>query len=83
MLVFRQTPIIIRTLKATQNSLMIGIKNLVFGGWRDGSAVKSTDCSSRGPRFNSQHPHGSLQPSIIGSDALFWYLKTATVYSYI
>jgi hypothetical protein len=24
--------------------------------WRIGSAIKSTDCSSRGPRFNSQHP---------------------------
>jgi hypothetical protein len=23
-------------------------------GWRDGSAVKSTDCSSKGPEFNSQ-----------------------------
>ena len=22
-------------------------------GWRDGSAVKSIDCSSRGPEFNS------------------------------
>jgi hypothetical protein len=22
-------------------------------GWRDGSAVKSTDCSSRGPEFKS------------------------------
>jgi hypothetical protein len=40
-------------------------------GWRDGSAVKSTDCSSRGPEFNSQQPHGSLQPSVIRSDALF------------
>jgi hypothetical protein len=28
-------------------------------GWRDGSAVKkSTDCSSRGPEFKSQQPHG-------------------------
>jgi hypothetical protein len=26
------------------------------GGWRDGSAVKSTDCSCRGPEFNSQQP---------------------------
>jgi hypothetical protein len=26
--------------------------------WRDGSAVKSTDCSSEGPEFNSQQPHG-------------------------
>jgi hypothetical protein len=35
-------------------------------GWRDGSAVRSTDCSSRGPEFNSQQPHG-------GSGALFWH----------
>jgi hypothetical protein len=41
-------------------------------GWRDGSAVKITDCSSRGPEFNSQQPHGSSQPSVMGSDALFW-----------
>jgi hypothetical protein len=36
--------------------------------------VKSTDCSSRGPEFNSQHPHGGSQPSVMGSDALFWCL---------
>jgi hypothetical protein len=29
------------------------------GGWRDGSAVKNTGCSSKGPGFNSQHPRGS------------------------
>jgi hypothetical protein len=45
-----------------------------FLGWRDGSAVKSTDRSSRGPEFNSQYPHGGLQPSVMGSDALFWYV---------
>jgi hypothetical protein len=33
---------------------------------------KSTDCSSRGPEFNSQQPHGSSQPPVIGSSALFW-----------
>jgi hypothetical protein len=38
--------------------------------WRDGSAVKNTDCSSRGCEFNSQQPHGGSQPSIMGSDAL-------------
>jgi hypothetical protein len=27
-------------------------------GWRDGSEAKSTDCSSRGPEFNTQQPHG-------------------------
>lgn len=35
-------------------------KNLSMGGWgrwRDGSMVRSTYCSSRGPELNSQHPH--------------------------
>jgi hypothetical protein len=39
-------------------------------GWRDGSAVKSTDCSSEGLEFKSQQPHGGSQPSVMGSDAL-------------
>jgi hypothetical protein len=34
--------------------------------------VKSTDCSSRGPEFNSQQPHGGSQPSVMRSDTLFW-----------
>jgi len=44
-------------------------------GWRDGSVVKSTDCSSRGPEFKSQQPHGGSQPPVMGSDArrqLLW-----------
>ena len=40
-------------------------------GWRHGLVVKSTDCSSRGPEFNSQQLHSGSQPSVIGSDALF------------
>jgi predicted nucleic acid-binding Zn-ribbon protein len=40
-------------------------------GWRDGSEVKSTDCSSEGPEFNSQQPHGGSQPCVMRSDALF------------
>jgi hypothetical protein len=44
----------------------------VVWGWRDDSAVKSTDCYSRGPEFNSQHPHGGSQPSVMGFEALFW-----------
>jgi hypothetical protein len=39
--------------------------------WRDGSVVKSTDCSSKGPEFNSQQPHGGSQPSVMGFDVLF------------
>jgi hypothetical protein len=41
----------------------------LLGGWRDGSVVKST---TRCPEFNFQQPHGGLQPSVTGSDALFW-----------
>jgi hypothetical protein len=40
--------------------------------WSDGSMVKSTDCSSKGPEFNSQQPRGGSQPSVMGSNALFW-----------
>jgi hypothetical protein len=43
------------------------------GEWRDGSVVKSTVCFSRGPEFDSRQPNGGSQPSIMGSDALFWY----------
>jgi hypothetical protein len=47
------------------------VKKCIWG-WRDGSGVKSTDCSSEGPEFKSQQPHGGSQPSIMRSDALFW-----------
>jgi hypothetical protein len=47
-------------------------KKCSIRGWRDGSEDKSTDCSSRGPEFKSQQPHGGSQPSIMKSDVLFW-----------
>jgi hypothetical protein len=43
-----------------------------LGGWRDGSVVKSTDCSSKGREFKSQQPHDGSQPSVMRSDTLFW-----------
>jgi hypothetical protein len=49
----------------------LGIK-IYLGGWRDGSVVKSADCSSKGPEFKYQKPHGGSQPSVTKSDALFW-----------
>jgi hypothetical protein len=42
------------------------------GGLIGGSEVKSTDCSSRGPEFNSQQLHGGFQSSVMGFDAFFW-----------
>jgi hypothetical protein len=55
------------TLKKTKNKKQIL-------GWGDGSAVKSTVCSSKRsiPEFNSQQPRGDSQPSVKGSDGLFW-----------
>jgi hypothetical protein len=38
--------------------------NPEFGGWRDGSVGKSTDCSSKGPEFKSQQQHDDSQPSV-------------------
>ena len=45
--------------------------------WGDGSEVKGTDYSSRGPEFNSQQPHGGS--SAIRSGVLLWpvvYIQT-------
>jgi hypothetical protein len=50
-----------------------GYKNKTQG-WRDASVVKSTDCSPRGPAFNSQQPHGGSHPYVMGSDAFFWHV---------
>lgn len=33
-----------------------------IGGWRDGSAVKGTECSSRGAGFDSQLTQQSITP---------------------
>jgi hypothetical protein len=47
-----------RTARATQRNPVSKNKNnnnnkKEFKGWRDGSVVKGTDCSPRGPKFNS------------------------------
>jgi hypothetical protein len=34
--------------------------------------VRAPDCSSEGPEFKSQQPHGGSQPSVRRSDSLFW-----------
>jgi hypothetical protein len=45
--------------------------------------LRAPNCSSKGPEFKSQQPHGGSQPSVTRSDSLFWCLKTATVYLHI
>ena len=41
--------------------------NFKVQGWRDGSVVKSADCSFEGSEFKSQQ-HGGSQPSVTKSD---------------
>jgi hypothetical protein len=48
------------------------IRDGLGGRWQDGSAGKSTDCSSESPKFKSQQPHGSSQTFVMRSDAFFW-----------
>jgi hypothetical protein len=49
-----------------------GPQKRVLRGWGDGSVGKSTTCSSEGPEFKSQQPHGGSQPPVMRSDSLFW-----------
>jgi hypothetical protein len=42
--------------------------------------VKSTDCSSRGPEFNSQQPHGGSHPSVMGSEPSSGVFEESKVY---
>jgi hypothetical protein len=51
-----------------------GVLESHCGGWRDDSVVKSTNCSSKSPEFKPQQPHGGSQPSVMRSDALFWFI---------
>ena len=52
--------------------------------WKDGSVVKSTDCSSKGHELKSQQPHGGSQPSVMPIWCpLLGCLKIATIYLYI
>jgi hypothetical protein len=46
------------------SALVYTLKNYFCGGGRDGSVVKNTGCSSRVPRFTSQHPHGRSHLSV-------------------
>jgi hypothetical protein len=52
-------------------ALEIGFKSLKTQAGVMAQRLRA-DCSSRRPEFNSQQPHGSSQPSVMGSDAFFW-----------
>jgi hypothetical protein len=45
--------------------------------------VRAPDCSSEGPEFKSQQPHGGSQPSVMRSDFLFWSVGRQLQCTYI
>jgi hypothetical protein len=47
-------------------------ENLSRGAGEMAQWVRAPDCSSEGPEFKSQQPHGGSQASVMRSDALFW-----------
>ena len=51
-----------------------------YVGWRDGSEVKSPDCTPRDPEFNSQQPLGGSQPSVNMWDSQTDCSLTSTVF---
>ena len=60
----------------------IGLRSL-GSGWRGDPEFNSIDCSTREPGFNSQHPRGSSQSSVIPvSEDLtcFWSLWTPDIH---
>jgi len=50
------------------------LKTAKLGAGEMAQRLRAPDYSSRGPKFNSQQPHGGSQPSVKRSDALFWYV---------
>jgi hypothetical protein len=48
------------------------IKVIKMGAGEMAQWVRAPDCSSKGPEFKSQQPHGGSQPSVMRSDSVFW-----------
>lgn len=49
---------------------------------RNASAVKSTACSSRGPRFNSQHSHGTHIHLKLTGDLMSSFASVGTAHTW-
>jgi hypothetical protein len=52
-------------------ALLSGLLKSQTGIGEMAQGLRALDCSSRGPEFNSQQPHGGSQPSVMESNALF------------
>jgi hypothetical protein len=52
--------------------MLLILKIIYFGAGEMAQWLRKTVCFSNSPEFNSQQPHGGSQPSVMGSNALFW-----------
>jgi hypothetical protein len=52
-------------------------KNYTVGNEEVDQQVKSTSCSSRGPRFNSQYTHGGSQPAVTPIQGIWCHLMAS------
>jgi hypothetical protein len=57
--------------KEKESNIYLSLENK-SGAGEMAQWVRAPDCSSEGPKFKSQQPHGGSQPPIMRSDALFW-----------
>jgi hypothetical protein len=70
------------------NLRMIGIQedednNTIIGAGEMAQWVRAPDCSSEGPEFKSQQPHGGSQPPVMRSDSFFWSVGKQLQCTYI
>jgi hypothetical protein len=63
---------VIKTLRDRLHGDLLTLKILNVGAGEMAQWVRAPDCSSEGPEFKSQQPHGGSQPSVTRSDSLFW-----------
>jgi hypothetical protein len=54
------------------HKITVSFKSLSIRAGEMAQWVRAPDCSSEGPEFKSQQPHGGSQPSVMRSDSLFW-----------
>jgi hypothetical protein len=51
------------------------LKSSLRGAGEMACQLRALTALTVSPEFNSQQPHGGLQPSVMGSDALFWCVR--------
>jgi hypothetical protein len=56
------------------NRMWLAAEKIQYRAGEMAQRVRDADCSSEGPEFKSQQPHGGSQPPVMRSYALFWWV---------